>query len=130
MACTPLSGAVGQIEAGSTSASIISTGPMTIIDRPHRASRLVTRGRAASSEVAVRVAPTVENGETSTIDEHTPRAAISAQPGTQVGDALRRYRQDARMEGALTFGMNAVVRAGAGRVLRVGQPLGANYRFA
>ena len=54
----------------------------------------------------------------------------SAQPGTQVGDALRRYRQDARMNGALTFGMNAVVRAGAGRVLRVGQPLGARYRFA
>ncbi len=54
----------------------------------------------------------------------------SAQPGTQVGDALRRYRQDARMKGALTFGMNAVVRAGAGRVLRVGQTLGADYRFA
>ena len=55
---------------------------------------------------------------------------VSAQPGTQVGDALRRYRQDARMGGALTFGMNAVVQAGAGQVLRVGQPLGARYRFA
>ena len=53
----------------------------------------------------------------------------SALPGTQVGDALRRYRQDARMGGALTFGMNAVVRAGAGQVLRVGQPVGAHYRF-
>ena len=55
---------------------------------------------------------------------------VSARPGTQVGDALRRYRQDARMGGALTFGMNAVVQAGAGQVLRVGQPLGARYRFA
>lgn len=55
---------------------------------------------------------------------------VSAQPGTQVGDALRRYRQDARMGGALTFGMNAVVQAGAGQVLRVGQPLGARYHFA
>ena len=55
---------------------------------------------------------------------------VSALPGTQVGDALRRYRQDARMGGALTFGMNAVVQAGAGQVLRVGQPLGARYRFA
>lgn len=54
----------------------------------------------------------------------------SAKPGTQVGDALRRYRQDARMGGALTFGMNAVVRAGTGQMLRVGQPLGAHYRFA
>ena len=55
---------------------------------------------------------------------------VSARRGTQVGDALRRYRQDARMGGALTFGMNAVVQAGAGQVLRVGQPLGARYRFA
>ena len=53
----------------------------------------------------------------------------SAEAGTQVGDALRRYRQDARMGGALTFGMNAVVRAGWGQVLRTGQPMGANYRF-
>nr|WP_240965092.1 MOSC N-terminal beta barrel domain-containing protein [Acidovorax sp. SRB_24] len=53
----------------------------------------------------------------------------SAERGTQVGDALRRYRQDARMGGAITFGMNAIVRRGAGQVLCVGQPLGAHYRF-
>ncbi len=53
----------------------------------------------------------------------------SAERGTQVGDALRRYRQDARMNGALTFGMNAVIHAGVGQVLRVGQTVGANYRF-
>ncbi len=53
----------------------------------------------------------------------------SAQPGTQVGDALRRYRQDARMGGAVTFGMNAVVRSGAGQVLHVGQSVGARLRF-
>ena len=54
----------------------------------------------------------------------------SAERGTQVGEALYRYRQDARMGGALTFGMNAIVRAGAGQVLRVGQRLGGHYRFA
>lgn len=53
----------------------------------------------------------------------------SAQRGTQVGDALRRYRHDARMGGALTFGMNAIVRTGVGQVLRVGQSLGGHYRF-
>lgn len=46
-----------------------------------------------------------------------------------VGDALRRYRQDARMGGAITFGMNAIVRRGVGQVLRTGQRLSANYRF-
>lgn len=54
----------------------------------------------------------------------------SAERGTQVGEALYRYRQDARMDGALTFGMNAIVRAGAGQVLHVGQRLGGHYRFA
>jgi len=54
---------------------------------------------------------------------------LSAERGTQVGEALYRYRQDARMDGALTFGMNAIVRAGVGQMLRVGQRLGGHYRF-
>ena len=54
----------------------------------------------------------------------------SAERSVYVGEALYRYRQDARMDGALTFGMNAIVRAGVGQVLRVGQRLGGNYRFA
>ena len=53
----------------------------------------------------------------------------SAERSAQVGEALYRYRQDARMGGALTFGMNAIVRVGVGQLLRVGQALGANYRF-
>lgn len=53
----------------------------------------------------------------------------SAARGTAVGDALRAYRRDARMDGAITFGMNAIVLAGAGVTLRVGQPGAANYRF-
>lgn len=53
----------------------------------------------------------------------------TAQSSFAVGDALRRYRQDARMGGAITFGMNAIVRRGVGQVLRVGQRLSANYRF-
>jgi uncharacterized protein YcbX len=47
---------------------------------------------------------------------------VTAQPGTTVRDALQRYRQDRRLFGALTFGMNAIVRKGAGSLLRVGQP--------
>ena len=53
----------------------------------------------------------------------------TAQSSFAVGDALRRYRQDARMGGAITFGMNAIVRCGVGQVLRTGQRLSANYRF-
>lgn len=46
-----------------------------------------------------------------------------------VGDALQSYRRDARLNGAITFGMNAIVQAGAGQVLRVGQTVAASYQF-
>lgn len=46
-----------------------------------------------------------------------------------VGQALRGYRADARLDGAITFGMNAIVTAGAGLRLRVGQPVAADLDF-
>ena len=46
-----------------------------------------------------------------------------------MGDTLRSYRQDKRLHGAITFGMNAIVRQGAGQVLRVGQRVAADLRF-
>lgn len=53
----------------------------------------------------------------------------TAQSHPAVGDTLRTYRQDKRLDGAITFGMNAIVRQGAGQVLRVGQPMAADLRF-
>ncbi len=47
----------------------------------------------------------------------------------EVGDTLRTYRADARLDGAITFGMNAIVLQGVEHALRVGQPVGANLRF-
>ncbi len=47
----------------------------------------------------------------------------------EVGDTLRTYRADPRVDGAITFGMNAIVLAGVDHALRVGQPVGANLRF-
>ena len=46
-----------------------------------------------------------------------------------VGDTLRTYRQDKRLDGAITFGMNAIVRQGVGQTLRVGQRIAADLRF-
>jgi uncharacterized protein len=46
-----------------------------------------------------------------------------------VGDLLQTYRQDARMNGAVTFGMNAIVIDGVDHLLKVGQPFGGSYRF-
>ncbi len=49
--------------------------------------------------------------------------------GHAVSDVLAAYRADARLDGALTFGMNAVIVEGIGRVLGVGMTGGATYRF-
>jgi uncharacterized protein YcbX len=40
-----------------------------------------------------------------------------------VGMVLKTYRQDPRMQGRLTFGMNAIVSTGVNQWLRVGQPV-------
>ncbi len=54
---------------------------------------------------------------------------ITALSTPAVGDMLQSYRQDARLDGAVTFGMNAIVAEGADQVLRVGQPVTGNFRF-
>ncbi len=46
-----------------------------------------------------------------------------------VSDTLQTYRKDSRLNGAVTFGMNALVLQGDGATLRVGQPVSANFRF-
>jgi uncharacterized protein len=45
----------------------------------------------------------------------------TAATGHAVGDTLATYRADARIDGALSFGMNAVIVEGLGNTLRVGQ---------
>lgn len=49
--------------------------------------------------------------------------------GFEVGDTLAAYRADARVEGAATFGMNAVVVSGIEQVLAMGQTGRASFRF-
>lgn len=60
------------------------------------------------------------------IPDIDPATAVSS---PAVSEALRAYRQDPRLDGAITFGMNAIVRAGDGATLKIGQPLTANWAF-
>ena len=53
----------------------------------------------------------------------------TAHSGPEVGDMLQSYRQDARVEGKITFGMNAITLQGFDAVLRVGQTVGGNFAF-
>lgn len=53
----------------------------------------------------------------------------TAHSSPEVSDTLQAYRRDARLNGAVTFGMNAIVLAGVDAVLRVGQTVAADFRF-
>jgi uncharacterized protein YcbX len=53
----------------------------------------------------------------------------NAEPGTEPGDTLAGYRADQRLEGAVTFGMNAIILAGIERTLRVGMIGDATIAF-
>jgi uncharacterized protein len=53
----------------------------------------------------------------------------TAESRPDVGDALQSYRQDPRLDGAATFGMNAIVREGDGQLLRVGQAVRGRWKF-
>ena len=54
---------------------------------------------------------------------------LTAERGHAVGDTLAGYRADARLDGAITFGMNAVIVEGTDRMLRTGMVGGATYRL-
>jgi uncharacterized protein YcbX len=57
------------------------------------------------------------------IDQATGKAGLNPL------DILQTYRADPRIGGGLAFGMNTVVQAGAGEVLRVGQEVAAELAF-
>lgn len=53
----------------------------------------------------------------------------TAATGHAVGDTLAGFRADPRVDGGLTFGMNAIVLDGVERMLRRGQPFAATLKF-
>ena len=54
---------------------------------------------------------------------------VTALSRHDVGDMLQSYRSDPRVNGAVTFGMNAVLLEGFEQTLKPGQVVTANYRF-
>jgi uncharacterized protein len=53
----------------------------------------------------------------------------TAQLSPAVNEALRTYRSNPLMGGAVTFGMNAIALQGFEQTLRVGQAVTAQWRF-
>ena len=91
---------------------------------PHDEDRLDLL-RIATDQGAVRLKP-VKPCPRCPIPNIDPATALSS---PEVGDLLQGYRQDARVNGAVTFGMNAIVLSGIDCLLKVGQRVDANYRF-
>jgi uncharacterized protein len=91
---------------------------------PHDEDRLEGL-HIATSEGVVQLKP-VKPCPRCPIPNVDPATAASS---PEVGDMLQTYRQDARVNGAVTFGMNAIVIEGIECLLKVGQPFGGNYRF-
>jgi uncharacterized protein YcbX len=54
---------------------------------------------------------------------------LTAEPGHEPGDTLSTYRADPRVDGAVTFGMNAVIVEGIEHTLRVGARGRATIKF-
>jgi len=53
----------------------------------------------------------------------------TARSSPEVGDTLRTFRANAKVDGAITFGMNCIVLQGVEHMLKVGQPVTADYAF-
>lgn len=90
--------------------------PNLVIDgfAPHAEDRLDTL-HVAGAQVQLALVKPCNRCPMPDIDPQTALHTL------EVGMALREYRRDPRMNGAVTFGMNAIVIEGVGQTLRVGQ---------
>ena len=75
-----------------------------------------------AGEIVLRMVKPCTRCQVTTTDQDT------ASVGREPLPTLAGYRYDARLEG-VTFGMNAIVAAGAGGTLAVDDTASANYRF-
>lgn len=89
----------------------------------HDEDRLGELRIAADGEVRLRPVKPCPRCPIPNIDPAT------AESDPAVGDTLQGYRRDDRVGGAVTFGMNAIVVAGAEQSLRVGQAVDADWNF-
>ena len=90
---------------------------------PHDEDRLDLLRIAADEQVLLKPVKPCRRCPIPNIDPAT------AQSSPEVGDTLQAYRRDDRGNGAVTFGMNAIIVQGAEQTLRVGQAVAAHWGF-
>ncbi|HEV3106809.1 MAG TPA: MOSC N-terminal beta barrel domain-containing protein [Trinickia sp.] len=86
------------------------------------------RVSAADGAVELRLVKPCPRCPIPTIDQ--ARGAPDPRWPHEPTDTMSAYRADSRVDGALTFGQNAIVVEGAGAMLAVGQAVDAELRFA
>ncbi len=91
---------------------------------PHDEDRLDAL-RVLTSEGVVQLKP-VKPCARCPIPNIDPGTAVSS---PDVLDTLQGYRKDSRVNGAITFGMNAIIVDGPEQLLKVGQAVAASYQF-
>ena len=114
------------VAAGHASVSIERFRPNIVLSglHAHDEDRLgVMHVEAGAEEVLLKPVKPSPRCPIPNVDPQT--ATISS----EVGDTLQSYRQDARVEGAVTFGMNTIVLRGVGAILQVGQTVTADFDF-
>jgi len=89
----------------------------------HDEDRLDVLHIAAEQEVQLRPVKPCPRCPIPNIDPATGESA------PYVSDTLQAYRSNELVNGAVTFGMNAIVLQGVDQTLRVGQPVSADWRF-
>lgn len=118
--------------AGATAVGMARFRPNIVIGDAPGASELVPHDedrldllKIATEQGVVQLKP-VKPCARCPIPNIDPATALSS---PEVGDTLQAYRQDPRLKGAVSFGMNAIVLQGNDHLLRVGQSVTANYNF-
>ena len=89
----------------------------------HDEDRIGVMRIAADPEVQLKLVKPCPRCPIPTVDPAT------AEVDPVITDVLQAYRQDERVGGAVTFGMNAIVLQGIDQVLRVGQQVTGDWNF-
>ncbi len=111
-------------------------GQATVVGLRFRAN-IIVDGFESHDEDRIESLVVVQEGATAELPLVKPCARCpipdidpaTAESGTRVSDTLQTYRHDDRLDGAITFGMNAIVPMGVGGELRVGDNVGGNLQF-
>jgi len=89
----------------------------------HDEDRLASMEIAADAPVSLRPVKPCPRCPIPDVDPTT------AQTSPVVSDTLQGYRRNKLVGGAVTFGINAIIEAGEGATLRVGQPVTGRWKF-